>query len=254
MDNDQTRPNSGRDSGTGSVPVDADLADLANVDEPGRTSRGVVGESSTTTTRSTPVVTTASPNRVEAVPVVNSKNAALDEAHRRAGGIDWWATFAGTLAALGTAVILGGLLTAAGAETPLKDVAGKTQLSVGGAIGALVILVIAFYIGGLVAGRMARYDGARNGLLTALWFLIIASILGAIGAKKGSDYNVLKGAHVPGWVDRNVFNGVGIAYAVIAVVVMFLAAFLGGKIGARWHRKADDALLDYPTTAVRTTR
>lgn len=178
---------------------------------------------------------------------VPSRDGALQEAHRRAGGIDWWATIAGTLAAVGSAVILGGLLTAAGAETPLKDVAGKTQLSVGGAIGALVILLISFYIGGLVAGRMARYDGARNGLLTALWFLIVAAILGAVGAKKGSDYNVLRGAHVPGWVDRNVFNGVGIAYAVAAVVVMFLAAFLGGKVGARWHRQADDALLTYPT-------
>ena len=190
----------------------------------------------------------------DAVPVVNTRAAALDDAHRRFGGIDWWATFAGTLAALGAAVILGGLLTAAGAETPLKDVAGKTQLSIGGAIGALVILLIAFYIGGLVAGRMARYDGARNGLLTAFWFLLVASVLGAVGAKKGSDYNVLKGAHVPGWVDRNVFNGIGILYAVIAVVVMFVAAFLGGKIGARWHRDADRALLDQPTTPVHAKR
>ena len=221
--------------------------------------RQLPAEVDATDTSVTPIrVTTdraASDRIVSDQAVAPDRDGALREAHRRAGGVDWWATFAGTLAALGAAVILGGLLTAAGAETPLKDVAGKTQLSVGGAIGALVILLIAFYIGGLVAGRMARYDGARNGLVTALWFLVVASALGAIGAKKGSDYNVLKGAHVPGWVDRNVFNGIGIAYAVVAVLVMFGAAFLGGKIGARWHRDADDALLTYPADpAARPTR
>ena len=251
MENDRSRwdarQNTAGSSG-GAVP-----ALNRDPDQPARRDDQLQVDRPPTVVRSDPMLS-VSRDRVEAVPVVDPKVTAMEEAHRRAGGIDWWATFAGTLAALGAAVILGGLLTAAGAETPLKDVAGKTQLSVGGAIGALVILLIAFYIGGLVAGRMARYDGARNGLLTAFWFLVIASILGAIGAKKGSDYNVLKGAHVPGWVDRNVFNGIGILYAVIAVLVMFLAAFLGGKIGARWHRDADQALLDQPTRPVHAKR
>jgi hypothetical protein len=90
---------------------------------------------------------------------------------------------------------------------------------------------------------MARYDGARNGLLTAVWFLVLGGALAALGATAGSRYNVLRGADVPAWFDRDVVSTAGIVYAALALVVVLGAAILGGIVGARWHRRADDALL-----------
>jgi hypothetical protein len=44
-----------------------------------------------------------------------------------------------------------------------------------GGIGLLVILALAYFCGGYVAGRMARFDGARQGIGVWLWGLIAAA-------------------------------------------------------------------------------
>lgn len=65
----------------------------------------------------------------------------IEEAKQRFGGVDIPATLAGMLAALGAAVVLGGLLAGAGAfgyQLGLEDAA--TKLSLGGLIGGLVTL------------------------------------------------------------------------------------------------------------------
>ena len=53
------------------------------------------------------------------------------------------------------------LLVEFGARTAAIDV---PTIGVGGAIAVLVVLMIAYYCGGYVAGRMARFDGLRQGV------------------------------------------------------------------------------------------
>lgn len=55
----------------------------------------------------------------------------------------------------------------------------------------LVILFIAYYAGGYVAGRMARFDGAKQGIAVWLWALVIAIVVAVVLAVAGSEYNVL---------------------------------------------------------------
>ena len=51
--------------------------------------------------------------------------------------------------------------------------ADAEELGLGGAIALLVVLMIAYYAGGYVAGRMSRFDGARQGLGTWAIGLIV---------------------------------------------------------------------------------
>jgi hypothetical protein len=109
------------------------------------------------------------------------------EAHRRFGGIDVPAAVAGTLAALGMSVLLGGLLAAAGLlryGDDVADTAGaqdETALATGAAITALLIALLSTAFGAWVAGRMARYDGGRNGILTAVLYVLALAGLSAAG-------------------------------------------------------------------------
>jgi hypothetical protein len=45
----------------------------------------------------------------------------------------------------------------------------------------LVLLLISYFAGGYVAGRMARFDGAKQGIAVWLWALIVAVIVAILG-------------------------------------------------------------------------
>ena len=83
------------------------------------------------------------------------------------GGINWGAAFFGWLVAVGVAVLLTGLLAAAGAAIGLTESADGAprprRCRSRGAIALLAVLAIAYYCGGYVAGRMSRFDGATPG-------------------------------------------------------------------------------------------
>ena len=119
------------------------------------------------------------------------------------GGINWGAAFFGWLVAVGVAVLLTGLLAAAGAAIGLTESSAEAQstspetLSLAGAIALLAVLAIAYYCGGYVAGRMSRFDGARQGIgawVVGLLITIGAAILAVIA---GSEYNVVERANLP---------------------------------------------------------
>jgi hypothetical protein len=162
------------------------------------------------------------------------------DVHQRFGGFDAGASIAGALAALGATVLIGGILGGIGTIGYQLDLErGTEELSAAGLIGGLVTLFVAFLIGGWVAGRMARYDGGRNGLMTAVWFILAAAALAAIGAWLGDRYNVFDDLAVPRWFSDNATTAVAIISGVGAAVVMLAAGFVGGLLGARYHHKAD---------------
>lgn len=163
----------------------------------------------------------------------------VTEAHRRFGGIDIPATLAGMAAALGTAVLLAGLFAGAGSFGYQRGVTGGDQLSIGGLIAGLATLLVAFLVGGWVAGRIARYDGGRNGVLTAVWFLLLAAVTSGLGAWLGDKYDVFSSVRLPQWFSSDARTGAALATGLVALLVMLLAGWLGGRWGERYHRRAD---------------
>jgi hypothetical protein len=170
--------------------------------------------------------------------------------HARYGGIKWGAAFFGWLTANGFAVILVALLSAAGVALGLAqnvDTADEaTQqaetLGIGGGIAVLVVLFLAYLAGGYVAGRMARFDGARQGLAVWLIGLVVVVVLAAAGAILGAEYNVLQQLNLPRIpIDEGTLTTAGIVTLVAILAVTLLGALLGGKLGDRFHRKIDRA-------------
>jgi hypothetical protein len=182
-----------------------------------------------------------------------TRGAALDSvAAQRAsfGGIKWGAAFFGWLSANGLAVILVALLSAAGVALGLAqgvntadEAAEQVEtLGIGGGIAVLVVLFLAYLAGGYVAGRMARFDGARQGLAVWLVGLIVVLLLAAAGGILGSQYNVLQQLNLPRIpIDEGTATTAGIITLVAILLVTLFGAVLGGKLGERYHRKVDRA-------------
>lgn len=160
------------------------------------------------------------------------------EARRRFGGLDWLAAIAGLLAGIGTLVLLSGLVGAAG-SIGYRYGASSEDLSIGGFVAGLVVLLLAFFTGGWVAGRVARYDGGRNGIMAVVLFLVLGAGLAALGAWFGDEYNLFSRPELPNFFSGQDLGLLAIATAAVAALVALVAGWLGGVVGARYHRRAD---------------
>jgi hypothetical protein len=171
--------------------------------------------------------------------------AGIAAARERFGGIDVPATLVGMLTALSTTLILAGLIGAAvgavGYQTGLESDA--EDLSVASVVGGAAVLFVSFLIGGWAAGRIARYDGARNGFATGIWTILFAAILSGLGAWLGSEYDVFSNVDLPQWFSTDAFTTTAIVSGVAAVLAMFVGAVIGGIWGERYHRRADRTIL-----------
>ena len=170
--------------------------------------------------------------------------------HARFGGIKWGAAFFGWLSANGLAVLLVALLSAAGVGLGLAqgldsvDEAAEQAGTVGlaGAIGLLVVLFLAYLAGGYVAGRMARFDGARQGLAVWLIGLLVVVGLALAGTALGAQYNVLQQLNLPRIpIDEGTATTAGVITLAAILVATLVGAVLGGTLGTRYHRKVDRA-------------
>jgi hypothetical protein len=175
--------------------------------------------------------------------------AALETARARQrdefGGVNWGASFFGWLVAVGIAALLTSILVAAGAAIGLteSDVTNAAdEITLGGGIALLVVLMLAYYTGGYVAGRMSRFDGARQGLATWAIGLIVTVALALAAVIFGDEYNVLDRLNLPSVPvgDETLATGAVIALAAI-VLGTVIAAMAGGKVGERYHRRVDRA-------------
>jgi len=162
------------------------------------------------------------------------------------GGLNWGSAFFGWLVAVGIATLLTALLSAAGAavgltKTSASDAAGKADtLGIVGGVLLLAILLLAYYAGGYVAGRMSRFTGPRQGLGVWIIGLVVTLVLALAGALLGAKYNVLSQLNLPRIpVDEGTL-GSGVLIALAAIVLgTLLAAVAGGKAGTHFHRKVD---------------
>jgi amino acid transporter len=166
------------------------------------------------------------------------------------GGLNWGAACFGWLVAVGIAAILTAFVSAAGAAIGLTDISSSeakknaATIGIGGAIALLIVLLLAYYAGGYVAGRMSRFDGGRQGFGAWLIGVIITVLFAAAGAIFGSKYNVLSALKLPRIPvqEGTLATGAAITLAVI-VLGTLIAAVLGGRVGRRYHRKVDRAAL-----------
>jgi hypothetical protein len=162
------------------------------------------------------------------------------------GGLNWGAAFFGWLVAVGMAVILLAILSAAGTVFSLGEVdeseanSNAETIGIVGGILLIAILALAYYCGGYVSGRMSRFDGGRQGFGTWAIGLFVTIVLAVAGAIFGSEYNVLNELNLPRIpIDEGSLTA-GAAIALAAVVILtLLAAMGGGKAGERYHRKID---------------
>jgi hypothetical protein len=107
----------------------------------------------------------------------------------------------------------------------------------------VVVLFVSYFCGGYVAGRMARFDGAKQGLAVWLWAVAIAIVVAIIAAIAGSQYNILGSLNsfprIP--VSEGNLTAGSIVTAIVAALISLAGAVLGGTAGMRFHRKVDRA-------------
>ena len=188
--------------------------------------------------------------------VVTDRAALVARQKERFGGIKVGSAFFGWLTATGMSVLLIALLAAGGVAFGVatnttvtvdqavqeSEQATGTAQTVGlvGAITLLVVLLLAYYCGGYVAGRMARFNGARQGLAVWLWGLLMALIIAAVAAIAGAQYDVFAQLNLPRLpVNEGQVTAVGAIAIGAAILAALIGAVLGGLAGMRFHRKVD---------------
>ena len=162
------------------------------------------------------------------------------------GGLNWGAAFFGWLVAVGVATLLTAILSAAGAaigltETSSSQATGSADtIGIVGGILFLLVLLVAYFAGGYVAGRMSRFDGPRQGAGVWVIGLLVTILLGVAGVLLGAKYNVLEQLNLPRIpIDEGTLTTGGVIALVAVVLGTLLAAVAGGKAGTRYHRKID---------------
>lgn len=216
--------------------------------------RDAPGEQANATHRTAPSSTGA----------VSAENFGLDRSSVTArekeqyGGVKVGSAFFGWLTATGTAVLLTGLLAAVGTavgfatETPAADAAdsaGSSAQTAGlvGAIVLLVVLLIAYFCGGYVAGRMARFNGVKQGIAVWVWALVIAVVVAVLGLIAGDRFDVVSQLstlpQLP--VSTSDLTTGGIVALLAVAATSLIGAILGGLAGMRFHRKVDRAGLGH---------
>ncbi|GAA2012622.1 hypothetical protein JL107_06205 [Nakamurella flavida] len=170
------------------------------------------------------------------------------------GGMKIGSAFFGFMAAIGIAALLTSLLTGTGVALGLSNnttaaeitdqaaAATGTARTIGliGAIALLVIIALAYFSGGYVAGRMARFNGTKQGLAVWLWSIFFAVVIAVLVLIFGSKFDVLSNLNLPRIpLDEGDVTTAGIIAIAALVIVSLGAALLGGKAGMAYHRRVD---------------
>lgn len=178
--------------------------------------------------------------------IKTSTAAEVDPAYR---GFKSGAAFFGWLIAIGLTVLLTGVIGAIAAAVDYaitidRAMAEENAGTIGIVSGVVLVLMmaIAYYNGGYVAGRLARFDGARQGLGVWAIGLIVTLVVAGIGALAGSQYDVLDRVDLPSIpiADETLTTG-SLILAAAVLVVSLLAAVIGGKAGQRYHKRIDNS-------------
>ncbi len=213
------------------------VVDRAGTDGPAVVDRPAVADGRAAADRPVTTTRTVAPTAAEARAIQRE----------RFGGADGTAIFFGWLSALGLAALVLAVVGAAGTRLGFaRDVSTTDATSHAGTIGIVgaaiivVVLLVSYFAGGYVAGRMARFDGGRQGLrvwILGLLVTIAAAIAGWIG---GSQYNVYQQLNLPRIpIDEGTIATGAVITLVVVLLGTLLAAVAGGKAGDRYHARID---------------
>lgn len=169
------------------------------------------------------------------------------------GGFSAGAAFHGWLSALGTMALLLLLVAVVGLVLGLaQDVSGGTgQLVIGETTVYTALSVLAFvavvgcFCGAYAAGRLVRFDGARQGF--GVWVLVVVTALVGLGLVVTAEAQYALTSR-PSFPDVTVARAdllpvVAITVGVVAVLSL-LVALGGGRLGLRYHAKVERAGLE----------
>ncbi len=162
------------------------------------------------------------------------------------GGVDFLASFIGcvfALVCLGvllsfSALVLGFLGLTLNLGDQEIDAAIIPSLVVIG-----LVLFVAYFSGGYVAGRLSRFDGGRNGAATVLWGILLSVLLALFGSILPVLQFVQEFAQaslvpaIGGLVEAGI---VGLAIVIGALLLEVLGGFLGGRLGNSYHTRIDE--------------
>ena len=162
----------------------------------------------------------------------------------RFGGFDWWPDFIGWAVAIFFTLLFGGIAAAIVGgvgyqlDAPVSGSDPTSQkLGIGGLIGGLAAVFLGYLVGGYTAGRMARFDGVKNGIGVVIWTVIMAVVLGVLGTVLGNQFDLTRRLRLD--IDRGTLTTAGLISLAVTLVMMLLGAVLGGKLGAGYHRNID---------------
>ena len=224
-----------------------------HIDEPGATSHDPAQDTQVIDggTRETQVVDDRR-DAVDRHDVDRRRDVVPDDtlARDKFGGLNVGAAFFGWIVAIGVAILLAGIvgavLTAVGSSVEVTQSDAERSagtIGVSTAVVLLVILALAYYAGGYVAGRMSRFDGARQGFGVWALGLVVTIVAIVLGAIFGTKYNVLDRVDLPRIpISSDDLSWGAVIAAVAVVLVTLLFAVLGGVLGHRYHNRVDRAV------------
>ncbi|MEJ7773496.1 MAG: hypothetical protein WKF72_01705 [Nocardioidaceae bacterium] len=180
-------------------------------------------------------------------PLLSQHREAEERRREEFGGFNIGADFFGWLVAVALTILIASIVGAIAAavgeslnvnRTDAEQQAGTFGLAT--AIALLVILMVAYYAGGYVAGRMSRYDGGRQGMGVWLIGLVVTLVAVGVGYITSEEYNIFDRVDLPTIpIPSDTLSGGGLITLAAVLIGTFLAALAGGKMGQRYHRKID---------------
>lgn len=181
------------------------------------------------------------------------REAVVAREEERFGGIKIGSAFFGWLTATAMTVLLAALALAAVragllAGTDLVSGAGQSSPWPGGVTGAAVLLAIpflAYFLGGYVAGRMARFNGVGQGLMVWLWAVLMSAIVvgvvlfGGLGGQLNVLTTLSEFLGFP--LNQGQLSTTGVIALIAVAALALLGAVAGGIAGVHYHRRVDRA-------------
>jgi hypothetical protein len=156
------------------------------------------------------------------------------------GTTSFVSVLAGTLVAFGAVALVAAIAGAIGSQLGLTtDGISTSEYRDAGMVGAAVtavVLLVAFFFGGYVAGRMSRRAGFLHGVLVFVLAALVVAAVAGLAAWLGDPDSVrstLSDSGVP--TDANTWSDIGIGAGIAALVAMLVGSILGGIRGDRWH-------------------
>lgn len=140
----------------------------------------------------------------------------------RRSGTSWISIIGGWIASIGTAALLSPLV---GGFVATR---GGTPDDLSLAVPAVLGVLLAYLVGGYVAGRMAGYSTSWHGMMTAFFglFVVLAIILAGVAAERGyfGDVRVALPGSLPTVGDAVTFG------AILSFLAAIFAGWLGGLL------------------------